>query len=124
MWLCSAVGRCPRGWFFPDRGILESIYVAHLSAQYSNPRVNHGDAIVDTTRQYLHCQGWLVSTHPPFLVSIAKTWGFDKLRAGGGCDGSPMSDTALNDGLFFGSAIVAQDPAYLSSGLCFPRVHF
>ena len=101
MWLYSAVGRCPRGWFFLDRGILESIYIAHLSAQHSTPRVNHGDAIIDTTRQYLHCQGWLVSTHPPFLVSTVKTWGFDILRAGWGSDDSPMSDTALNDGLFF-----------------------
>jgi len=45
MWLCSAVERCPRGWFFLDRGILESIYVTHLSTQHSEPRVNHGDAI-------------------------------------------------------------------------------
>ena len=59
MWLCSAVERCPRGWLFLDRGILESIYVAHLPkvTQHSDSRVNHGDAIIDTTKQYLHCRG-------------------------------------------------------------------
>jgi len=57
MWLCSAAERCPRGWFLPDRGILESIYVAHLPTQHADPRVNHGDAIIDTTKQYLHCRG-------------------------------------------------------------------
>jgi len=57
MWLCSAVERCPRGWLLPDRGILESIYVVHLPTQYSGPRVNHGDSIIDSTRQHLHCQG-------------------------------------------------------------------
>ena len=50
IWFCNAVWRFPRGWISPDGGILKSIYVAHLSAQYSNPRVNRGDAIIDTTR--------------------------------------------------------------------------
>jgi len=67
VWLCSAAERCPRGWFFPDRGILESIYVAHLSTQHLGPWVNHADAIIDTTRQYLQCIakddcGWCPST--------------------------------------------------------------
>ena len=31
MWICSAVEICPRGWFFPDREILENIYVTHFS---------------------------------------------------------------------------------------------
>jgi len=57
MWLCSAAERYSRGWFFPGRGILESIYVVHLSAQHSDPRVNHGDSIIDSTRPHLHCQG-------------------------------------------------------------------
>ena len=35
MWICSAIERYPRGWFFPDRGILESIYVTHLSTVHS-----------------------------------------------------------------------------------------
>ena len=35
MWICSAVEICLRGWFFPDRGILENIYVTHFSTVYS-----------------------------------------------------------------------------------------
>ena len=125
MWLCSAVGRCPRRLFFQIVGswrvfmslislhstqTLESIMAVLLSILQGNTCTAKDD-----------CQGWLVSTHPPFLVSIVKTWGFDMLRAGWGHDCSPMLDTALNDGLFFwisycglGSSLLIFGPMFFS----------
>ena len=128
MWLCSAVGRCPRRWLFQTVGSWR-VFMSLISLHSTQPLELIMAVLLsilqgNTCTAKDDCQGWLVSTHPPFLVSIVKTQGFDMLRAGWGYDCSPMSDTALNDSLFFESAIVAQDPAYLSSGLCFSRVDF
>jgi len=78
MWLCSAVERCPRGWSFPDHGTLESIYVTHPSIVHSTQTpesvmvmllsILQGNIIPTPPRMTV------VSTHPQFLVSIAKIW--------------------------------------------------
>ena len=51
MWLCSAVERCPRGWSFPDHGILESIYVTHPSIVHSTQTLESMMVMLLLTRQ-------------------------------------------------------------------------
>ena len=55
----------------------------------------------------------VVSAHPPFPVSVAKTWDFDKLRVGWGCVVDPCPIQPWMMGFFFGLAVVAKNPATL-----------
>jgi len=57
----------------------------------------------------------------PFLMSVAKTWGFDKLRVSRGCDSCPLAGTALDDDPYFWDQLLGPriKPPYLCAYLCF-----